>query len=310
VNTDLLAQAVELSRRREPFAVATVVRCDPPTSAKPGAVALIRQDGTVTGWIGGSCAQPLTVEEALGAMRDGQPRLVALVGDQSPAGVSRPGVREHAMSCHSGGTLEIFIEPVLPAPRLAVVGSGPVVEALTALGRVAGFDVAAVEDAGALAGLALGPDAAVVVATHGHFDEDALDGALRSEAAYVSLVASPRRAAAVVEALQARGVPADRLARLKAPAGLDLGAVSPGEIGVSILAEIVKGRRSQPTPAAPPVEPAPPAEARDPICGMAVAVATARHTSEVGGRRFYFCCGGCKKRFDADPARYAAAASA
>jgi xanthine dehydrogenase accessory factor len=305
VNTDLLALAIELSRRREPFAVATVVRCDPPTSAKPGATALIRRDGSVTGWIGGSCAQPLTVEEALGAMRDGQPRLLALVGDQSPGGGHRPGVREHAMSCHSGGTLEIFIEPVLPAPRLIVVGSGPVVEALAALGRVAGLDVAAVEDAGAVGELAPGPDTAVVVATHGHFDEDALDRALRSDASYVSLVASPRRAAAVVEALQARGVPAERLARLKAPAGLDL-----GEIAVSVLAEIVQVRRARPAPAASREAPAPAAEARDPICGMAVAVATARHTSEVGGRRFYFCCGGCKQRFDADPARYGAAAPA
>ncbi len=309
---ELLALASELARRREPFALATVVRCERPTSAKPGAKALIRQDGTVAGWIGGSCAEPLTVQEALEALRDGQPRLIALVGEGGAGPGGREGVREHAMACHSGGTLEIYVEPVLPRPQLVVVGSGPVGETLAALGGAASFDVLVVAREEELGRVAIAPGAAVVVASHGRFDEDALDRALRSEAGYVSLVASPKRAEAVGEALRARGVAAERLARLKAPAGLDLGAVTPEEIAVSILAEIVRVRRAAAAAARPAAAASLPAagEAHDPICGMTVAIAGARHTSEVAGRRFYFCCAGCKQTFDRDPARYAVAARA
>ncbi len=302
----LLALAYELSRRREPFALATVVRCERPTSAKPGAKALVRPDGTVSGWIGGSCAEPLVVQEALAALRDGQPRLLALVGDDAaPHGSPREGVREHAMPCHSGGTLEIYIEPVLPKPRLVLVGSGPVAETLAMLAAAVGFVVAAVTDEKDLAGVAMAPETAIVVATHGRFDEEALERALRSEARYVSLVASPKRARAVVEALGARDVPTERL---KAPAGLDLGAVTPEEIAVSILAEIVQARRACQPEARPPASapgPAPGADALDPICGMTVEIARARYVSEIAGRTVYFCGAGCKRRFDEDPTRYA-----
>jgi len=305
----LLAAAYELSRRREPFALATVVRCERPTSAKPGAKALVRADGSVTGWVGGSCAEPLVVREALAALRDGQPRLLALVGDGTAAhGSPREGMREHAMPCHSGGTLEIYVEPVLPRPQLVLVGSGPVAETLATLAGAVGFEVVAVAGASELAGVATSAETAIVVATHGRFDEDALEQALRSDARYVSLVASPKRAQAVVEALAARDVPTERL---KAPAGLDLGAVTPEEIAVSILAEVVQARRT-PRPAAPPVRAAEPApaltpgmDALDPICGMTVEIARARYVSEVGGRRVYFCGAGCQRRFDQDPAKYA-----
>src|SRR5262245_20889191 len=156
------------------------------------------------------------------------------------------------MSCHSGGTLEIYIEPVLPKEQLVLLGGGPVVETLARLAGAVGFEVAAVDAEGGLAKVQIRRGAWVVVATHGRFDEDALAHALRSEARYVSLVASPKRAAVVREALLALGVAPDALARLKAPAGLDLGAVTPEEIAVSILAEIVQQRRS----ARPDVEPA------------------------------------------------------
>jgi xanthine dehydrogenase accessory factor len=303
----LLTQAFELAHRGEPFALATVVRCERPTSAKPGAKAIVRPDGTVTGWIGGSCAEPLVVREALAALQDGQPRLLALAGEGTrPHGSPREGVREHAMPCHSGGTLEIYIEPVLPKPSLVLVGSGPVVATLATLAAAAGFEVSAVAGEPELGGLALAPETAVVVATHGRFDEAALERILRTEARYVSLVASPKRARTVVETLTARDVPTERL---KAPAGLDLGAVTPEEIAVSILAEIVQARRTrqpEPPPTAPAPGPAPATDALDPICGMTVEIAQARYVSEVAGRRVYFCGAGCKRRFDQDPAKYAA----
>jgi xanthine dehydrogenase accessory factor len=229
------------------------------------------------------------------------------------------GVREYTMTCHSGGTLEIFVEPVLPKPALVLVGSGPVVESLAVMAAAAYFGVTIVEHdapeppprAGvhvvdSLAAVAVTPRTAIVVATHGRFDEDALEQALRSEAEYVSLVASPTRARMVLESLRAREIPDERLRRLKAPAGLDLGAVTPEEIAVSILAEIVT-RRRRPGPAgtvAASAIPTPRTEARDPVCGMTVTIAGARYRSEGSRGPVYFCCAGCQARFDREPGRY------
>lgn len=319
---DLLALAHDLARQGEPFALATVVRCERPTSAKPGAKALIRADGQMWGWIGGSCAEPVVVREALRALRDGQPRLIALVGEGGAGPGRREGVLEYPMPCHSGGTLEIYVEPVLPSPQLLLVGRGPVVQTLAALAEALNFAVTPISPERSpgvdlvgqeLARTRITPRTFVVVATHGTFDEEALEQALRSEAGYVSLVASRKRADAVVEALRARGVPADRLGRLKAPAGLDIGAVTPEEIAVSILAEIVQVARSQKIEVRfgeTTAEEMGATEARDPVCGMVVEVAAARYRSEVSGRSFYFCCARCQQAFDQDPTRYVGAIGA
>jgi len=217
------------------------------------------------------------------------------------------------MTCHSGGTLEIYVEPFLPKPLLVLVGHGPVIETLAALGRATDFAVAMVgTDAMGeeLARLPLGPQAAVVVATHGNADEEALERVLGAGAGYVSLIASRKRAAAVIESLRRRKLPEDRIGRLKAPAGLDIGAVTPEEIAVSILAEIVQMRRAGKP--APPEEQAhrmasAAREEKDPVCGMAVEIAAATHRSQAEGRVFYFCCAGCKDAFERDPRRYASA---
>ena len=309
---DLLTLAADLRRRGEPFALATVVRCERPTSAKPGAKALIRPDGRVTGWVGGACAEPVVAREALAALRDGHPRLVVLVGDGGRDPARTEGIVHHPMTCHSGGTLEIYVEPFLPKALLVLVGHGPVIETLATLAESAGYDVAvlpgdAVE--AALRGLTLGPDSSVVVATHGELDEDALTQVLATPAGYVSLVASRKRAASIMATLHHRGVPRPHLDRLKAPAGLDIGAVTPEEIAVSILAEIIHARHSRKTDQVESTGFEPPAtvEAKDPICGMTVEVATARHQSDWAGRSVYFCCLRCKDTFDADPQKYAAA---
>jgi xanthine dehydrogenase accessory factor len=307
---DLLALAHELARRDEPFVLATVVRCERPTSAKPGAKALIRKDGTMSGWIGGSCAEPVVVREALRALRDGQPRFIALVGESGTGPGRREGVLECAMPCHSGGTMEIYLEPVLPKPQLLLVGQGPVVETLEKLGKAMGFTlelVASGASAERLSGLRITRRTFIVVATHGSFDEEALAALLRSEAGYVSLVASRKRASAVIEALRARGLAAEQLGRLKAPAGLDIGAVTPEEIAASILAEIIQVSRS-PKADLTPAELAPEttSEARDPVCGMLVEIASAKYRSEASGRSFYFCCLHCAQTFDQAPERYAA----
>ena len=307
MSDELLRLAADLQADGEPFVLATVVRCERPTSAKPGAKALVRADGSVTGWVGGACAEPVVVREALAALHDGQPRLIGLAGDGARNPGRTEGVLAYPMTCHSGGTLEIYVEPYLPKPTLVIVGHGPVMESLAALARAADHAVVTIDatDMPALGRLGLTWRASVVVATHGDADEAALAEALATDAGYVSLVASRRRAAVVADALKARGVSADRLARFKAPAGLDVGAETPSEIAVSILAEMIQHRRStKPAPAAPP-----PTESRDPICGMTVDVATARYRSEAACRVVYFCCLGCKETFDRDPARHLAGMS-
>jgi len=332
VADNVLALAHELSDRSEPFALATVVRCERPTSAKPGAKGLIRQDGSLTGWVGGACAEPIVVREALAAMRDGEPRFLRLVGDHGQDAARAEGVHEYPMTCHSGGTLEIYVEPHLPTPTLVLIGQGPAIETLARLASASDFTVVSLganASEADLSRLSLSSRSAVVVATHGRFDEDALEHVLASDAGYVSLVASRKRAAAILDTLRRRGVPVDRLDRLKAPAGLDIGAVTPDEIAVSILAEIIQARRSPKpgsrgeelntarpgsvTEASAPgdraiVEAAAmsPVHARDPVCGMLVDPASARHRSEVSGRTVYFCCPGCKETFDRDPDRYLA----
>ncbi len=172
--------------------------------------------------------------------------------------------------------------------------------------------VVAFEDVGEeeLGRLPLGPHASVVVATHGNADEDALERVLGAGAGYVSLIASRKRAASVIESLRQRKVAADRISRVKAPAGLDLGAVTPEEIAVSILAEIVQFRRAaKPAVEEEGVHRVSPAtrESKDPVCGMLVEIATARHRALAWGRVVYFCCAGCKDTFERDPGRYAAA---
>jgi xanthine dehydrogenase accessory factor len=309
---DLLELAAALRIQGEPFALATVVRCVAPTSAKPGAKALVRRDGTISGWVGGACAEPVVVREALNALRDGRPRLIGLVGEGGRSPGRTEGLLEYAMTCHSGGTLEIYVEPYLTKPLLVLIGDGPVVETLATLGRAADYSVEIVGDEAMREGrgrFALTRRDSVVVATHSDSDGDALDQVLRTEVGYVSLVASRRRATAILERLKQRGVPPERLGRLKAPAGLDIGAQAPQEIAVSILAEIIQHHRSdKDTPAETEGRPGSVlTEALDPICGMRVEIAKAKHRSEAWGRAFYFCCRHCKETFDRDPEHHRAA---
>ena len=207
------------------------------------------------------------------------------------------------MTCHSGGTLEIYVEPYLPKPLLVLVGHGPVVETLATLGRAADYSIVALRADAVREGLSqldLTRRASVVVATHADSDEAVLERVLRTQTGYVSLVASRRRAATIVERLSQRGVPVEQLGRLKAPAGLDIGAVSPEEIAVSILAEIIQHRRGEKADGAPvATAPTVATEARDPICGMTVEIASARYRTELAGQSLYFCCLHCKETFDA-----------
>jgi xanthine dehydrogenase accessory factor len=317
---DWLAEAQELIEAAQPFALATVVRRVAPASAQPGAKAIILADGSMRGWVGGSCAQPVVTGEARQALREGKPRLLRLGYMPGTSDSGGEDVVEYPMTCHSGGALEILIEPVLPVPGLAIVGETPVAETLGELARVMGYRVQRFETAPEFAQTLAGPGVLsfVVAASMGVDDEEALAAALQADAPYVALVASPKRAAAVRETLTASGLSEEQTARLKAPAGLDIGARTQEEIALSIMAEIAQIRASlapeedtavgaMPASASPASSAVPSVEAIDPICGMTVTIATARQQSEFNGKTWYFCCGGCKARFDADPQQYAAA---
>jgi xanthine dehydrogenase accessory factor len=328
----ILIEAGSRAARGEPFVLATVVRRRAPSSARPAQKALVLPDGSLSGWIGGSCIEPVLRREGLEALRDGLPRRVVLApdpGEEAGLAGADPDVHAHPMTCHSGGTVEIFLEPYLPAPRLELYGDSPIAEALAAMAAPLGWRVERIEEPGEEpaaerepggdGGAAGGSGARLaVVATMGVWDESAAARALEGGAAYVGLVASPRRTAEVRRNLTERGVPEEALGRLVGPAGLDLGAETPAEIAVSILAQIVS-RRELARPAAPGAPgqgeagargapgAATPEAAIDPVCGMDVDPATARFMLEHGGRTYYFCCEGCREKFRADPAAYGAA---
>jgi xanthine dehydrogenase accessory factor len=335
----LFARAAELQQAGRTFAFASVVAVRRPTSARPGAHGIVHPDGSIEGWVGGSCAQPVVVREALRAMADGQPRLLRLSKNATTEGVRADGVIEVVMTCHSGGTLEIAVEPVLPQPALWIAGTTPIAGALASLGAAAGFSVTVIDAVAAaeafpaaarvlrdgdLRRLDPGTSPFVVVATQGQWDEEALAAALRRDAAYVGLVASPTRAVAVRAWLRdENGLTVDRLGALRAPAGMDLGAETPEEVAISILAELVQVRRGRadfvasPGPAAGAdaagaarTELTAPAEivTLDPVCGMTVDPERARHLAEHDGVIYAFCSIGCRTRFVREPAAYLSAA--
>ncbi|HEY6307021.1 MAG TPA: XdhC family protein [Candidatus Angelobacter sp.] len=326
-----LKQSAELLAKGETFAVATVVRCQPPTSGKPGDKAIIYADGKLWGWIGGGCAQPVVIREALKAMADGKPRLVR-ISPSADGTNGDEGVVDYTMTCHSGGALDIYIEPMLPGPHILILGRSPVARTLAQLGRIAGYAVSVVApelaaDAEGFADaqiipekdfnlgrLKITPQTYVVVSTQGEGDEAAVERAADSGAGYIAFVASKTKAAKVIDYLREKGMAADKLGHVRAPAGLDLGAATPEEIAVSILAEIVQLRRRTSVSAKEPAGQAAPssaaeAQAKDSICGMVVDKSKARYKSEYQGNWFYFCCAGCKQKFDQEPAKHAARAN-
>jgi xanthine dehydrogenase accessory factor len=236
----LTRRADVLAAARTPFVTAIVVRAQKPTSVRPGDTALVLGDGTIDGFVGGVCAERDVRLHALRVLETGEPLLLRIVpGDGE--GAAEEGSVTVQNHCLSGGALEIFLEPHIPAPRMVVIGETPVALALASLAERVGFDAA--PTAGSDLELEDG-DAAVVVASHGRDEEGALARALAAGVPYVGLVASRKRGAAVVESLRAEGVDEHDVARLRTPAGLDIGARGAEEIALSILAEVVAVRRS------------------------------------------------------------------
>jgi len=320
----VLERASELARQGQAFALATVVWRQGPSSGQLGSRAIITAGGEVHGWIGGACAEPVVIREARQVISDGEPRLL-LLGTPDQFGKTVPdGMTVVPIACQSEGALEVFIEPVQSAPRLIIVGRSPMAQTLAALADSLGWRTALLDGREFSAADADGRSM-VVVATQGHGDEEVMEQAVAARPAYLGLVASQRRGAAVLGYLKDRGVPKDQLDRVKVPAGLNLGRTSHREIAVAILAELVQLRAAgeiggttggagagltssqadHAERAAPgTAQPAAPAEATDPVCGMTVVADDSSYPLVHDGVTYYFCRVGCRRAFEADPAAY------
>ncbi|MEA2197831.1 MAG: xanthine dehydrogenase accessory factor [Solirubrobacteraceae bacterium] len=335
-------RASELAAQRAPFVTATVVRTQRPTSARPGDVALVLDDGTIEGFVGGVCAQHSVRVYALKTIENGDPVLLRilpdgsgeeLAGDEDQISAGEEVSNEEGTvtvknTCLSGGAIEVFLEPVVPAPRVLVVGDAPIAGAIHRIGEELGLEIVTVEKNGPEPSA---DDLAVVVAGHGRDEYDAIRRGLEAGVPYVGLVASHKRGKAVLDDLREDGVPAGLLELVDIPAGINIGARSPGEIAVSILAKIVSVRREERIDVPRPVgglavhhaggrahekaparaKSAPPARAKsatssaapiiavDPICGMTVAAVPGTPSVEHDGETIYFCCDGCKAKYEA-----------
>lgn len=344
-NDAVIAKAGELKAAGKPFALVTVVRAISPTSAKPGAKAVVEADGVIQGWVGGGCAQPAVIKMAKKSIADGQSRLIRISPNKTD--VIEEGIVDFGMTCHSGGSLDIFIDPVISKPALLVIGASPAAQSLVGQAQAVGFAVtAAFPDANQ----ELFPEAShildtleansvaevktsfVVVATQGKRDEAGLEAALATGAPYISFIASERKAAKLKEYLKERGHEPARVEAIIAPAGVEIDAETPEEIALSVLAAVVKARRSGEFAAAGSAvveeseaasccgsgaassepkqktagsccgsEQASTAQAIDPVCGMSVNTAQAEHRYDYKGNTYYFCCGGCEHSFAKDP---------
>ena len=321
---DFLEASQNLYKNKEPFAIALVVRREIPSSGKPGDKAVIQKDGKIIGWIGGGCTRGIILKEAADALKDGNPRLVRISSDGEVS--TKPGVIDYKMTCQSGGSVEVYIEPILPKPQLLIMGKSQVAMALCKLGKAMDYPVTifaksaeqqAFPDADSIVKTELTDNqvhanSCVIVCTQGENDEDALQQAIQSSASYISFVASRKKGSAVFHTLRQRGVNFDQLKRIKTPAGIDINAKLPQEVAVSILAEIVNYFRNEEelnTKESNEAIENSGSESKifiNPVCNIPVEKSTAKHIIEYEGESYYFCCDGCKISFEKEPAKYAA----
>ncbi len=319
----------EINKRQEndePLAMAMVVRREAPTSSKQGDRALIAADGTVTGWIGGGCTKGIIIKEALEAMNQATPRLVRIEPNSNT--ISQKGVKNYTMTCMSGGTVEVYIEPIMQKTKLLIFGRSHIAKALCSLGTASGYSVKVISD---LAEQEMFPKAEgvfgfdqfkekvnskdfIVVCTQGEDDEKSLKTAISFNTNYLGFVSSRRKATSIYNMLRQMGVDNDQLSKIKTPAGIDINAKTPEEVAISILAEIIQIKREgqqkesenklkMPEPITQSVE-----LQEDlyinPVCNIPVQKSTAKHVLEYNGDKVYFCCDGCKVSFEAEPEKY------
>lgn len=321
---EFLKQYTHRRTQNELFATATVVWREAPSSGKAGDRAIIDSRGEVWGWVGGGCTKGIVLKEASAAMAEGKPRLVRV--SPNPDEAPQAGVREYRMTCHSGGSVDIFIEPVMPQTHLIIMGKSAIARALAPMAKLLDYRVTVmamgasdeqfpgvdeVRIAFNLAKVPVNAHTFVVVATQGEQDEMALKAALKAPLPYLAFVASRKKREVVFDYLRASGVSEDALATVKSPAGIDIKAKTPNEVAVSILAEIIQTTRTA------PAQPDPVQEAIgqdkfyiNPVCGIPVDKTAPKHIIAYKGENVYFCCDGCKIKFEAEPEKYTRSVSA
>ena len=321
---DFLAQYNHRRQQNELFATATVVWREAPSSGKAGDRAIIDSRGELWGWVGGGCTKGIVLKEARAAMQAGSSRLVRV--SPNPASTSQPGVSEYRMSCQSGGSVDIFIEPVMPRTHLIIMGKSAIAQALATTAKLLDYkltvmamgipdglfaDVDEVKMAFSFAKIPVSQHTFVVVATQGEQDEMALKAALKVPLPYLAFVASRKKRDAVFTYLQASGVSDNELLAIKTPAGIDISARTPQEVAISILAEIIQTVRTPATLQSGTTRPDMPEDLTgqdkfyiNPVCGIPVDKTAPKHIVMYKGQSVYFCCDGCKIKFDADPEKY------
>ena len=304
---------------KPPYAVAMVVNRVAPTSGKPGDKAIILPDGTMKGWIGGGCTRGIVLKEALLAIQQGKPRLITI----SPGAddINREGVVAYTMTCQSGGSVDLYIEPVLAKPQIIIMGRSHIGRALCKIGKAMGYHISVlakgvdkitfpeadkVLDQEILDPTLISEDTYIVVCTQGENDDIALKQAIESSAQYVSFVSSIKKANSIYNTLKKQGVPVTQLARVKTPAGLKIDAKLPEEVAISILAEIISKVREEKNPAAK--SPASTLNMDEyfinPVCNIPIQKSTAKHIIKHKNKDYYFCCDGCKVSFEKEPGKY------
>jgi xanthine dehydrogenase accessory factor len=303
-----MARAVELVEAGESFTMATVVWRQAPSSGQHGSRAIVTADGELYGWIGGACAEPVLLREARRVLDEGKASLVWLGQQHDLEEIHVPeGVMTIPISCQSDGALQIFIEPVMAAPHVLIVGRSPMAVTLLDLVRDLGWRGDLV-DGSEFTCCKVTPSSSVIIATQGHGDEDALETALKGDPAFVGLVASAKRGRVVREFLGEQGVDAEKLARVEVPIGLDLGHTGHREIAVSILADLVqrraRGELKPRTTSIAATEVAVPETVIDLVCGMTVDAVPANRPFDYEGTTYYFCAPGCRKAFEKDPTSF------
>ncbi|MFT6897938.1 MAG: xanthine dehydrogenase accessory factor [Paraglaciecola sp.] len=337
-NDGVLDKAASLKAQGKSFALVTVVRAVSPTSAKPGAKAIVEADGLIQGWIGGGCAQPAVIKTAKKVIRQGQAQLIRI--SPTKDGYVEEGITEFGMTCHSGGTLDIFIDPFIARPVLLLIGASPAAETLASLAQQVGFSVTVAFPS---ADADMFPDADniidgfdvsdvkpgfIIVSTQGKRDEQGLKAALGFSGIYTGFIASKTKADKLKNALKKTGCDAKRVDAIISPIGLEIDALTPQEIALSVLAALVKARRQVVVAKERQDEPASccgankPAKktaesdsccsgtsqtdttAIDPICGMTVDIKGSEYHSVYQSKNYYFCCAGCLHKFEHEPQKY------
>jgi len=323
LNQQYFDKLVDLQKKAEPFALAVVVKREAPSSGKLGDKAVINKFGEIFGWVGGGCVKAIMIKEAEDAMKTGKSRLVVI--GKSLSTTKSGDVMEYKMTCQSDGTVEVFIEPVLPAPHLVVMGKTAIAKALTKIAKAAGYRVTAVaQDAKPdtfgpvdelitqlkLDQVKTSPASSIVVITQGEQDETALEQALKKNPGYLGFVASQKKKTAVFSFLKDSGIESSLLDRIKSPAGLNINAKKPEEVAISILAEIIQEQQKNPSGFAFTAfdetrqEAGKPKFYINPVCGVPVDMENPKHIEEFAGEKVYFCCDGCWVKFKQEPEKY------